>query len=74
VKNLDTKPKKRRIKMLNGFFEYGLVALIGFGFVNLVWAMTLLSEMPPALPGEESRKRFSEEEPEIGTPIRTLAA
>ena len=60
--------------MVNGFLEYGLAALIGFGFVNLVWAMALLAEMPPTLSGKESREGISTEGAKIVTPIRTLAA
>jgi hypothetical protein len=71
--------------MINGFLEYGLAALIGFGFVNLVWAMVFLSDVPPVvlkkveprMDRKEPKEWIPMEEAEMVTPIikqRTLAA
>ncbi|MBI3803233.1 MAG: hypothetical protein HY282_05665 [Nitrospirae bacterium] len=33
--------------MLNGFFEIGLFSLVAFGFVNVIWGITMVMDTPP---------------------------
>jgi hypothetical protein len=43
---LKTKRYSREETMTTGFLEFGLPALIAFGFVNVFWAQMLLGDAP----------------------------